>query len=82
MKRLVVVRLLILTVLVWMPVSLSAQEMGTVTGTVTVGTAPERPFVGVRVAVKGTMIATMTDDRGNYTLRVPLDAKALVFTYL
>jgi TonB-linked SusC/RagA family outer membrane protein len=74
--------MLVLAVLVSIPVSLSAQEMRTVTGTVTVGTAPVRPFAGVRVSVKGTLITTMTDQRGIYNLRVPMGADALVFTYL
>ncbi len=82
MQRLGLAKLLFLAVWLAMPLALSAQEMRTVTGTVTVGTAPVRPFAGVRVAVKGTLIATMTHDRGAYTLRVPEGAETLVFTYL
>ena len=82
MQRIGVTVLLSLAALVLVPELLNAQETRTVTGTVTVGTAPERPFAGVRVAVKGTTIRAMTDDRGNYTIRVPLNAMALVFTYL
>ena len=82
MQRLGLAKLLLLAVWLAVPLALSAQQMRTVTGTVTVGTAPVRPFAGVRVAVKGTLIATMTDDQGVYTLRVPEGADALVFTYL
>jgi TonB-linked SusC/RagA family outer membrane protein len=64
------------------PLVVQAQEMRTVTGNVTVGTTTPRPFPGVRVSVKGTMIGGVTDTEGFFTLRMPGDAFTLVFTYL
>ncbi|UCG88247.1 MAG: TonB-dependent receptor plug domain-containing protein, partial [Gemmatimonadota bacterium] len=75
---------LMLCFLILLPVThsaLTAQQMRTVNGTVTARDT-QQPFAGVRVSVKGTLIATVTDNRGNYSLRVPEDAEALVFTYL
>ncbi|MEE9534441.1 MAG: SusC/RagA family TonB-linked outer membrane protein, partial [Acidimicrobiia bacterium] len=40
------------------------------------------PFPGVRVAVRGTQIAAMTDAEGFFTLRMPGGSFTLVFTYL
>jgi TonB-linked SusC/RagA family outer membrane protein len=80
-KRLVDLTLCLLTILLATNSALIAQEMRTVTGTVT-ARVTQQPFGGVRVSVKGTLIATVTDTRGNYSLRVPADAAALVFTYL
>jgi TonB-linked SusC/RagA family outer membrane protein len=81
MQRLGVRTLLYLSVLLVMPSALRAQEMRTVTGSVVVeGTL--QPLPGAAVAVKGTMIATATDGRGIFTLRVPANAETLVFSYL
>jgi TonB-linked SusC/RagA family outer membrane protein len=81
MQRLRMTTLLLLTVLLVMPSALSAQEMRVVTGRVTVEDTQE-PLAGTRVAVKGTVIATVTDARGYFSLRVPDDAETLVFTFL
>ena len=57
------------------------QQARSVTGNVTMeGTL--QPFVGVAVTVKGTRIGTLTNERGFFSLRVPVDAETLVFSYL
>ena len=72
---------LLVVFLLGMPSTVSAQER-TVTGNVTRGAVNVRPFPGVRVAVKGTQIATTTDNEGFFTFRVPGNAYTLVMTYL
>lgn len=42
----------------------------------------KQPLPGATVLVKGTVIGTTTDDAGNYTLKVPADAKTLVISYI
>lgn len=37
---------------------------------------------GVNVVVKGTTVGTVTDADGNYTLSVPANAEALIFTFI
>ena len=69
MKSLGLTRLLLLAV-VLIPMTLSAQEMRTVTGTITQQETLQ-PFPGVEVGVKGTRILAVTDAQGFYTLRVP-----------
>ncbi len=82
MQRLGVKTLLLLSAFLLLPSALSAQqEMRTVTGSVTVEDT-QQPLAGVHVGVKGTVIATVTDNRGYFSLRVPADAEMLVFTYL
>ncbi len=82
MKNLSLTRLLLFAAFLWMPSTLGAQEeMRTVTGRVTVENT-QQPLPGARVAVKGTVIATVTDSRGDFSLRVPASAEMLVFTYL
>jgi TonB-linked SusC/RagA family outer membrane protein len=82
MQRLGVKTLLLFTVLLLKPSAVNAQEeMRTVTGSVTVEDT-QQPLPGTRVAVKGTLLATVTDSRGFFSLRVPADAETLVFTYL
>ena len=80
MKSLGLTRLLLLAV-VLIPMTLSAQEMRTVTGTVT-QQETNQPFPGVEVGVKGTRILAVTDAQGFYTLRVPAGAETLVASYL
>ncbi|UCC81564.1 MAG: SusC/RagA family TonB-linked outer membrane protein [Gemmatimonadota bacterium] len=82
MKRLGLKTLLFLSCLLLLPSALIAQEeMRTVTGTVTMRDT-QLPLPGTRVNVKGTVIATVTDNRGYFSLRVPMDAELLVFQYL
>ena len=71
---------LFLTLLI-VPQVLHAQQARSVTGNVTMeGTL--QPFVGVAVTVKGTRIGTLTNERGFFSLRVPVDSETLVFSYL
>lgn len=51
-----------------------------ITGTVLDGIG--HPLVGVSIVVKGTTIGTITDIRGNFSIEVPLDAQALIFSYI
>jgi TonB-linked SusC/RagA family outer membrane protein len=82
MQRLGVKTLLFLSVLLVMPALLNAQQqLREVTGTVTVEDT-QQPLAGATVTVKGTVIATVTDSHGYFTLRVPTDAETLVFTFL
>jgi len=52
----------------------------TVTGTVT--GADNAPLPGVSIIVKGTTTGTLTDIDGKYSLTVPANAQALVFTFV
>ena len=73
--------LLSLAFLFALPWAGTAQELRTVTGTVTVeGTG--QPLPGVQVFVRGTRIGTLTDNRGAFSLPVPADAQILVFASL
>jgi TonB-linked SusC/RagA family outer membrane protein len=58
----------------------SAQDR-TITGKVT-SAEDQQTLPGVSVAVKGTTIGTLTDINGNYSLKVPADAKTLVFSFI
>lgn len=51
----------------------------TVSGTIT--NAEGEPLIGANVIVKGTVIGTVTDFNGFYTLEVPDDATTLVVSY-
>ncbi len=82
MQRLGVKTLLLLSaLLLWPSAMMAQQELRTVNGNVTVEDT-QQPLAGATVTVKGTVIATVTDSRGYFTLRVPVDAEMLVFTYL
>ena len=48
----------------------------------TVKDAKGLPLPGVTVMVKGTTLGIVTDNDGNFRLLVPVDAKALVFTFV
>jgi TonB-linked SusC/RagA family outer membrane protein len=72
---------LVLAAFVVLPALLSAQEVRTVTGRVTVAETNE-PLQSVRVTVKGTASTTYTDNRGRFTLHVPPNATTLVFRYI
>jgi TonB-linked SusC/RagA family outer membrane protein len=50
-----------------------------ITGTVT-SSENKQPVAGVTVTVKGTKVATTTDEQGNYKITVDNKATALVFT--
>lgn len=64
------------------PASRSAAEKArTVNGTV-ISSADNQPIAGVSVLVEGTTIGALTDVNGNYTLRIPADAREVVFQFL
>jgi TonB-linked SusC/RagA family outer membrane protein len=73
-----VVGLLVLAAVAAMPAFLVAQEQ--VTGQVTAAETGQ-PMPAVRVTVKGTLVATTTDNQGRFTLQVPPGA-TLVFAYI
>ena len=52
-----------------------------ITGTVT-SADDGNPIPGVSVSVKGTTIGTITDIDGKYNLKVPQDARTLVFSFV
>ena len=70
---------LILSVLL-IPVSAFAQNQRTVTGTVIDETG--EPLIGASVKVVGEPIGAATDIDGHYTLKIPVTAKQLVFSYV
>jgi TonB-dependent SusC/RagA subfamily outer membrane receptor len=70
-----------LLVLLALPWAGNAQELRTVSGTVTVQ-GLDSPLPGVQVFVQGTRIGTLTDSRGNFSLTMPADAEVLTFTFL
>jgi len=70
---------LVLVALVALPGLVDAQDLRTVTGQVT-AVESQQPLGAVRVTVKGTLISTVTDREGRFTLQVPANATALVFT--
>src|SRR4051812_11921613 len=53
----------------------------TVTGTVTSFKTNE-PLSGVSVTVKGSKVGTQTDEVGNFSLEVPANTKAIVFSFV
>lgn len=75
MKRLTI----LFTLFVFVGFQLIAQEV--ITGTVT-SQEDGNPVPGVSIIVKGTIIGTITDADGNYSLSVPEDARILVFTFV
>jgi len=60
--------------------SFSAQQVKTITGTVT--DQAGSPIPGVSVAVLGTTVGTLTDDVGNFSLTVPEGARTLSFSFV
>lgn len=41
-----------------------------------------QPLVGVAVQVKGTSLGVVTDLDGNFSFSIPVDSRALLFSYL
>jgi len=62
--------------------ALFSQQTRVITGTVTSEQEGGAPLPGVTVQVPGTSIGTVTDANGKYSITVPADANALVFTYI
>ena len=58
---------LLAALLLWGPQQVQAQEVGTITGTVTEA-GSERPMVGAQVYLEGTTIGALTNARGVYTI--------------
>ncbi|MBT8397839.1 MAG: TonB-dependent receptor plug domain-containing protein, partial [Gemmatimonadetes bacterium] len=73
--------LLSLVVLLVLPWSGNAQDLRTVSGTVTIQ-GSDQPLPGVQVFVQGTRIGTLTDSQGNFSLTMPASAEVMVFSYL
>jgi TonB-linked SusC/RagA family outer membrane protein len=73
-------RKLTLLLLGIMCIALSSQAQRTVTGKVTDDQG--KPLPTVSVLVKGTTSGTTTNADGNYSLLVPANAKALVFSFV
>lgn len=70
-----------LTVLLCVAMFTTNAQDRTVTGTVT--SAEDKSSIpGVNVVVKGTVIGTITDLDGRYSLSVPSDESLLVFSYI
>lgn len=51
-----------------------------ITGKVTEASGQNLP--GVTVLVKGTLVGTITDSNGNFTLSLPAEAKTIVFSFI
>ena len=58
----------------------SAQESRSISGKVTDSSGASIP--GVSVSVKGQTVGTITDGEGRYTLKIPSNAKTLVFSFV
>lgn len=56
------------------------EQKKSITGKVTDSSGGSLP--GVSIVVKGTTTGTITDDAGNFSLQVPVDAKTLVFSFV
>ncbi|WP_211092543.1 SusC/RagA family TonB-linked outer membrane protein [Chitinophaga varians] len=67
--------------MLWLAPAATAQSQGnTITGTVT-SAENRQPLPGVTVRLKGTQTATITDENGRYTLKLPAAADKLLFSY-
>ena len=77
MKYLFLVSLFVLT-----GFSALLSQTRTITGTVTSATEGEGVLPGVTVTVKGTTIGNITDLNGKFTISVPQNATALIFSYI
>jgi TonB-linked SusC/RagA family outer membrane protein len=74
-------KILMLFVLIATGVMAFGQQVQYVRGTIT-SSEDGLGVPGVAVSVKGTTIGTLTDADGKYSLNVPENANALVFTYV
>jgi TonB-linked SusC/RagA family outer membrane protein len=70
-----------LSILLFMGNMVANAQTKTITGTVT-SAEDEMPIPGVSVSVKGTTLGTVTNIDGEYELKVPQDAKALLFSFV
>jgi len=72
-------RILLSTIFIFSTLFIFAQDI-TISGNVQDDKKQSLP--GATVMVKGTNIGVTTDDAGNYTIKVPKDAKVLVVSYI
>ncbi|MFW6327024.1 MAG: SusC/RagA family TonB-linked outer membrane protein [Bacteroidota bacterium] len=72
---------LIFTILLFVGALFSNAQTREITGTVT-SAEDDMPVPGVSISVKGTTLGTVTDINGEYSLGVPEDAQALVFSFI
>jgi beta-lactamase regulating signal transducer with metallopeptidase domain len=66
-------------------VSTSPTQKETATPALVSGTVYDdnkRPLIGVSILIKGTTIGTITDLKGNFTLRMPKDCETLLLNYV
>lgn len=77
MRKLLLLMLFLGNLLLYSNLALAQEK--TVTGTVT--STDNLPLSGVTVSVKGTQVATKTDDRGMYSIRAA-NNQTLVFTFV
>ena len=70
-----------LSILLFMGTMVANAQTRTVTGTVTSAEDGE-PIPGVAISVKGTTLGTVTNMDGKYSLKVPQDAKTLIFSFV
>jgi len=61
--------------------TLAFSQQKTVTGVITSG-ASKSPVFGATVAIKGSNVATVTNDQGLFTLSVPNDKSVLVISFV
>ncbi|MBN2633174.1 MAG: SusC/RagA family TonB-linked outer membrane protein [Bacteroidales bacterium] len=73
---------LLIVLFVFAGVTTLLAQTKVITGTVTSAVEGEGPIPGVTVQVPGTTIGTNTDLNGKYSLEVPQNATALVFSYI
>ncbi|HPR13601.1 MAG TPA: SusC/RagA family TonB-linked outer membrane protein [Bacteroidales bacterium] len=73
---------LLIVLFVFAGVTTLLAQTKVITGTVTSAVEGEGPIPGVTVQVPGTTIGTNTDLNGRYSLEVPQNATALVFSYI
>jgi TonB-linked SusC/RagA family outer membrane protein len=81
MTRRIVMRLLLLAMVLVLPGAAGAQQARTVAGRVLMKETGE-PMAGVQIIVRGTSVGTLTDARGEFTLRVPPAATSIVLTHI
>ncbi|MCL3854323.1 carboxypeptidase-like regulatory domain-containing protein, partial [Parabacteroides sp. GYB001] len=62
-------------------IGLATAQTTKVTGTV-ISADDNEPIIGASIVVKGTMVGTVTDFDGAFSLDVPSSAKTLVISYV
>ena len=62
-------------------IGMATAQTTKVTGTV-ISADDNEPIIGASIVVKGTMVGTVTDYDGNFTLEVPSNGKVLIVSYV